>query len=162
MNATPSKLTLLGTYAPRSSIQQPHKGGTSLLAPGESAVQELNPQRVRAILDVTGWSRLEKGSFNLDLSDRQQLDTLLALSPVWTEDGASVVYPPSSKHIPLQRGPYLYYCGWFTVQGQRQQVLVRRPTNPIMNRVELFAPVAIATALGYKGGETLEVVVSSK
>jgi hypothetical protein len=84
------------------------------------------------------------------------------LEAAWEEDGASVIYPPPFEQIPRDRGPYLYYRAQIEIKGRPQQVLRRRPTNPIMNRVELFAPFSIAGALSFIGGETLEVTVRSE
>jgi hypothetical protein len=120
----------------------------------------MNPQRVAVILKVTGWKTLTEGSFNLDLPDRAMLDGLLGLSPVWSEVGSSVIYPSLFKHIPIQRGPYLYYRGELEVHGESRDILIRRPSNPIMNRVELYAPFAIAAELQFSGGEALGVVAS--
>ena len=150
-----NRRNLQGIYAPRSS-RATFVGGAQ--PPGESEVQRMNPQRVAMILKVTGWKMLREGSFNLNLPDRAVLDSLLELRPVWTEVGSSVIYPSPFKHIPIQRGPYLYYRGEVNVHCEPREILIRRPSNPIMNRAELYAPISIAEELQFGGGECLSVV----
>ena len=73
-------MKFVGTVSFRSS----HSPGEG--PPGESEVQQLNPQRKADILRVTGWTKLEAGSLNLEV-DQTEVINLGQFAPILYEDG---------------------------------------------------------------------------
>jgi hypothetical protein len=147
-----STLVFNGVVEFRSSL--PNASGP----PGETAVLALNPQRIAAIREITGWDRLQPGSLNLSVDDAA-VGHLKSLKPTWTEPGSSVRYPPNYAHIPRLRGAYLYYLGNVAVRDKTQEVLIRTAANGIANRVELFAPDSLVMRFGLSAGDLVTVTV---
>jgi hypothetical protein len=106
----------------------------------------MNPQRATKICLLTGWPRLEPGSLNL-IVPKDSFDALGRMTPLWAEDGTTVTYPAPFTAIPKMRGPYLYFLASATAGDRNEDVLVRRPTNPISQTIELFAPVNLMESL---------------
>jgi hypothetical protein len=124
---------------------------------GEATIQALNPQRVEKILSLTGWKQLEPGTLNLEVGD-QAAEDLLSLTPLWVEDGSTVIYPPGLQHIPIARIAYLYFSGLAQDSGKSQDVLVRRAKNPaVLGRVELYAPISLKGYFGLNERDSLKV-----
>ncbi len=128
------------------------------IPPGEAEVLAMNPQRAAKICLLTGWPRLEPGSLNLIVA-REPFDALLRLIPLWVEDGATIAYPARFAKIPKVRGPYLYFRASATASDRCEEALVRRPTNPISNTIELFAPVNLMGSLSVANTEHVMVEV---
>jgi hypothetical protein len=127
-------IRLNGTVKLRSSAT-PASANAQSGPPGEAALLAMNPQRATKICLLTGWPRLEPGSLNL-IVPKGPFDALVRLTPLWAEDGATVSYPAPFAAIPKMRGPYLYFHASATTGDRREDVLVRRPTNPISLTIE--------------------------
>ena len=119
---------------------------------------KLNPAREQRILAVTQWSRLEHGSLNLSV-DAGVLEALLLYTPVWTEPGTSVRYPPPFQHIPLRRGEYYYYSAHAHVAAESEGILVRRPKiiAGYPRCVEVFAATNLTERFSLQLGEQVSV-----
>lgn len=146
-----------GTFATRSSAN-PNLRPPSKTPPGESEILRLNPARKQRILVITGWPRLEPGSLNLSI-DSGVLEALLLYTPVWTELGSTVRYPPGWEHIPALRGEYYYYGAQANAAGKSEAVLVRRPKNTVRYPmcVELFAATNLTALFGLQLGHKIAV-----
>lgn len=140
----------------RSSVVP--EGVRKLSPPGEAEVLRMNPHRAGRLCEVTGWSRLEPGTLNLVIEEKPFV-AMKCISPAFVEDGASIVYPPEFAHIPKERGPYLYYRARATVGERSEEVLVRRPTNPISTTIELYAAVKLMDALNIGNGDSVTVEI---
>ena len=147
-----STLSFTGSFRPRSSL--PGAKGP----PGEATILALNPQRTGGIRSATGWSHVQPGSLNLEVGD-DVVPSLHRLTPTWTEDGATVVYPPGWEHIPKTRGAYLYFVAEAHAKSKSEKVLVRTARNPLPRRIELFAPVSLTEVFGLEQGDLVKVVV---
>jgi hypothetical protein len=126
--------------------------------PGEAEVLRMNPHRADRLCAITGWPRLEAGSLNL-LIAAEPFEALMRVTPLWIEDGASIVYPPRFACIPKDRGPYRYYRARATVGERSEEVLVRRPTNAISTTIELYAPVKLMASLRVANGDNVTVEI---
>ena len=128
--------------------------------PGERAILELNPERYEKLLELTGWSRLESGTLNLEVADAV-VDGLLQTEPLWVEDASRVRYPMQWSHIPRRREAYLYYEATASAHEREIEVLVRRARIPVRGRVELYADKSIRHALLVSDGDEIKVGPSS-
>jgi hypothetical protein len=149
-------MRLCGTVRLRSSVAS--ASARVQMPPGETEVLAMNPHRAIRICSLTGWPRLEAGSLNL-VVPQEPFDALARLTPLWVEDGASIVYPARFADIPKKRGPYLYFRGCAKVGDRCEDVLVRRPRNPISNTIELYAPVNLMQSLAVADTEQVTVEV---
>jgi hypothetical protein len=126
--------------------------------PGEATILSLNPRRADGIRSATGWSQVEPGSLNLEVGN-EVVPALHKLTPTWTEDGSTVIYPPGLEHIPKKRGAYFYFLAQAHAKGKTEQVLVRTSRNPLPRRVELFAPISLKVVFELVMADPVEVVV---
>ena len=90
--------------------------------------------------------------------ERFKLSTMRELFFERPED----VKHPTNQAIPKIRHGYYYYRATASVQGETQEVLVKRAGNPHDERsMELVAPVKLMDRLQIDEGSEVEVVVSS-
>lgn len=137
------------------SSAQPNAG-----PPGESAIQALNPERVRRILELTGWQCLAPGSLNLTVPD-SVVAGLENHLPSLVENASAIVYPAAYRHIPALRREYWYYSGSVLSGDQIIDVLVRRAENPVPGRLELFSAESLVARLVLQAGAPLRVRIDS-
>jgi hypothetical protein len=147
-------VSFVGTVRFRSSTAP--ASAREQIPPGETEVLAMNPHRGEHICSITGWPRLESGSLNL-VAPKEAFDALMRVTPLWIEVGATIKYPSRFATIPKERGPYLYFLAKATVDKKCEQVLLRRPTNPISSTVELYAPVKLTEALCVTDGDRVTV-----
>lgn len=124
--------------------------------PGESEIQARNPERVRRILEITGWQRLASGSLNVAVAD----SVVAALEnhvPSLVEDASGISYPAPYEYIPKIRRAYWYYSAKVLDGDQPVEVLVRRAQIPVPGRVELFSAEPLVQRLGLQAGTSLRV-----
>ena len=126
--------------------------------PGESEIQRLNPSRRETILDITGWPDLEPGTLNLQVPN-SVLDALDNIEPVWVEDCSRILYPKPYEHIPAKRVAYYYYLGETAIGELAQDILVRKAKVPVLERVELLAPIKLRKHLDLCDGDSLGIEV---
>lgn len=136
-----SDTSILGRVSSRSSRKA---GGP----PGESEIGELNPQRRKMILQITGWGDLEPGTLNVECDETDIHEFLADHNPAWLEEPGSVKYPDRYNNIPLKRGGYCYYRAILSCADSRVPVLIRRAVNPLEGRLEVYAEHNLRTRLG--------------
>ena len=148
---------------------------------GEREVFKCNPQRVRRIMQETGWesvfclqvqsaacapnnARDRLGERFLRHSQRIRVadgvsDDLRAMRALFFERPEDVKHP-TDQRISKKRGGYCYYSATASVRGKTQKVLVRRAGNPHDKRcVELVAPVKLMDRLQIDEGSEVEVAL---
>jgi len=130
-------------------------------APSESQIQQLNPKRKSAILNVTGWKTLADGSLNLHVDDAV-VEALASLRPALEEPGEGIVYPPSHEGVPKMRKGYWYYAGTARKGDKAQPVLVRRAIVPLPGVVELFAAVSLTDTFKLVPGDSVWVEIAAQ
>lgn len=127
---------------------------------GEREVFKCNPQRVRRIMNETGWDDVFCGTLNLRVDDGIS-DALSTKRELFFERPEAVRHP-TNQNIPEIRGGYFYYTATASVRGETQEVLVRRAGNPHDKMcVELIAPVKLMDRLQIDEGSEVKVAVSS-
>jgi hypothetical protein len=114
--------------------------------PSETEILRLNPQRREKILTKTGWDELVEGTLNLEVEEAV-VRQLLKRKPIIREPGSEVKYPANYKYIPLLRKAYLYFRGTISNSYNSEDVLFRTAQNPLLNRLEAFAPVKLRERL---------------
>lgn len=147
-------IKLKGKVCSRSSIKP---GGP----PGETEIQRKNPQRIKLILEKTGWPRVEAGTLNVDCYDEEPGQILSTVQPKFFEPPGFVDYPTPYESIPLNRKGYNYYEGILNCGNLSESVLVRRAVNPspaLPKRVEVFAENKLKDA-GVAEGADVELTV---
>jgi CTP-dependent riboflavin kinase len=112
---------------------------------GEAELLQLNPQRLQAIRQLTGWSDVYPGTLNLQVNECV-LDELLSIQPGWFEPPETIRHP--SPKIPFLRGGYLYYTCRIKNEVATAAGLLRRPRiNPIAGRLEVFGALKLRDVL---------------
>lgn len=129
----------------RSSL---HQSGP----PSETEILRLNPQRREMILNETGWEELYEGTLNLEIH-KDVVNQLRKRKPTIRETGSSVTYPSKFQHIPKIRKVYLYFRGTISKGNHSEDVLFRTAINPLLNRIEAFAPMRLRDALNLEDGD---------
>ena len=146
-----------GKVASRSSLK-PVDIPPANIAPGESKIQELNPQRRETILTLTHWRDLAAGSLNLAILDGV-LSDLDSITPIWIEDCRYVTYPAGFEHIPKLRVAYFYFYGEAKRSNCAQEILVRKAKIPVEGVVELLAPVNLREHFELSDDDLLHIEV---
>lgn len=131
-----------------SSRSSTKKGGP----PGESEIMLLNPQRLELILQYTEWTKLEKGTLNLEV-EANVVQELKYQKPLVREPGNQVKYPERYSQIPRRRQAYLYFRGTITYNNISVDVLFRMAENPLPNRLEAFAAIHLRKKLDLADGD---------
>ncbi len=132
--------------------------------PGETEIINLNPQRLKLILDKTGWSQLFPGTMNILVPKNCILrseyymtaaDAILLEKPLIQELGSTIKYPPSFQWITELRVGYLYYPAIIENDIYQQKALIRRTCNNrgIDSILEAFAPIKLREALHVSDGD---------
>lgn len=147
-----SRVLFTGYVDSRSSSNPDH------VVPGETEIQALNLARRKTVLARTCWPDLASGSLNLSV-DNSVLTELNRITPLWVEDCRNVVYPTGFEHIPEKRVAYYYYLAEVVLPSSTQEVLVRKAWEPVLELVELLAPVNLRDKFMLENNDPLEIEV---
>ena len=145
-------MNFMGTVYRRSTSGSPQHANVA----GEAEVFECNPQRVRRIMDETGWKSVFYGTLNLEVADGV-FDCLSDMRELFFEQPQEVKHP-TDPSIPERRKGYYYYRAEISVRGVTQEVLVRRAGNPHNQKcLETIAPVKLRDHFRIDEGDEVEV-----
>ena len=148
-----SSFDFKGSVFFRSS--KPNASGPS----GEARLFQINPNRIKHICKITGWEVVFPGSLNLHV-DYTVIENLTKLRELYFEKPELIKYPDGTCTIPYRRGGYLYYCAELIEFNPIQSVLVRRAKqNPLLDRIEIYAPVKLVEVLNLQEEDVIAVTV---